>query len=322
MPDLSVGIHPTNLMGPDEWPHAGSVDGGAKREGMPPGWEMHANAKHGETVGFLDFMAPMSPSSEADSIELAGGLGEPFLSTVREISTFLQNHDDGRRSGEFEACQTGGVPAPAASSASGLVSEPNAMFDFNWSTAKSSVANAENSEAGQSEAAISDVVPKPEVRVPEPDIIVMDVPLGIRFRSRDELRFETEVGPIAFEVPADASAGSRLQVTMPRPPGMQPSARELCFSAVRVNGSLRNTSGRMPVRRRGEPPPAVPASKKHRRGVGSKAKLFCCRAPGCEKTYRSPDRVRKHCRKMHAKWLQSLGDKAGPADYCTWDAGA
>ena len=107
MPDLSVGIHPANLMGQDEWPHAGSVDGGAKREGMPPGWEMHANAKHEETVGFLDFMAPMSPSSEADSIELIGGgkQGDAECASARVQVAMVQSlHERCLSVRTFSAC--------------------------------------------------------------------------------------------------------------------------------------------------------------------------------------------------------------------------
>ena len=37
-----------------------------------------------------------------------------------------------------------------------------------------------------------------------------------------------------------------------------------------------------------------------------------CRHPGCEKLYSSSDAVRKHCRKQHGGWLESLGALGNP----------
>lgn len=39
-------------------------------------------------------------------------------------------------------------------------------------------------------------------------------------------------------------------------------------------------------------------------------RVFCCRFPGCGKSYASTDGVRKHCRKQHSQWLHDLDEAA------------
>merc|ERR1712129_472974 len=65
-----------------------------------------------------------------------------------------------------------------------------------------------------------------------------------------------------------------------------------------------------------------------KRGVGKETTRFHCKHKGCDKVYRSPDRVRKHCRAEHREWFNKLlstvggregkHTKFGPSDYCTW----
>lgn len=38
--------------------------------------------------------------------------------------------------------------------------------------------------------------------------------------------------------------------------------------------------------------------------------VFCCKFPGCVRTYVSSDGVRKHCRKHHPQWLAELDELA------------
>ena len=190
------------------------------------------------------------------------------------------------------------------------VQRPNQMFDFGWSTSLFGGNATANSE--------------PAIATPFPLARGVQVP---------EHTISGESEP-PFLVLLDSVSGAGQQTvtsSFPRRCNNRTSQR-LAATVAHFKAGPYGPTGKASSYRRipsfgvvaSRAPPTQSGHDKHVRGIGKDVTKFHCKHHGCDKVYRSPDRVRKHCISNHREWfkqLQSSSGDFGPLEYCSWKPG-
>lgn len=235
-------------------------------------------------------------------------------------------------------------PGPAAVALKhqvGLLHNPNVMFDFSWSADLSGLMRRPATGVQVPEHVIgSEAVPTNTAAQPSSLPVPLDPVPGAGRQKTPTLsrrcrppRFTRAAVVRTLMVSPDASPSRCTSPLQLRNDANASPSR--CASRLQP----RNVAGRGFCGATGKTgncyPSFVAATSSsllpqsiHEHGIGKEATRFHCKHKGCDKVYRHPDRVRKHCLAKHREWFNSLEgsvggrDQAfGPSDYCSWKSG-